>query len=95
MAYKLLQTTGELRAAHDAGIGFVWNDTWHYLHRASCWRVPQMKPYTPRGPPEGDDGSTRGSKLLWESVGEARNWIRTHRSIAQGYEPKECANCTP
>lgn len=92
MEPRQLTTSGELREVHTNGVGFVYNDTWGYVHKSSCWRVPLMLPYSSPRPPSVDEGDTRGYKLFWERLEDALEWVPRNRD---GFLPKRCSNCNP
>ena len=93
MGYEVLETQGRLREVHTRGAGFIFNDSWLTLHKASCWTVPLSAART-GSPADIDAGTARGQKLLWLDVKEARAWIRGHRKRTS-YGPKDCTRCNP
>jgi hypothetical protein len=77
----------ELRAIHSAGTGFVYNDNWTMIHKASCPMLGQMKVYT-----GSEEYENPGAKYFDSSREALVAWAQTPPSPVS---PNFCKSCNP
>jgi len=84
-----VKSRAELQAIHSTGIGFIYNDTWCWIHKASCPSVDRMEVYT--GP--GEDYHPPGAKYSDQNREALVAWFQSY--WWPGHSPNYCKTCNP